>query len=69
MFHHIHIKPKDPTKLLTGTNTLVLVDGVPLKGVMEVNVHVAAQTTGFVTIKMAGSVEVEGDLSTVGVDP
>ena len=55
----IEIKQKDPSKLMTGMNTVVLLNGVPLKHASSIEVKVDAKGMGIVKIEMYANVTMD----------
>ncbi len=68
--HLVTIRKKAGVKnLMTGMNTEVLLDGVPLLGATAVYFHVNAREPARVTIEMFADVEIEGEMEVDKVEP
>lgn len=63
--HTFEIKQRDPKGLLHGANTLLLMDGKPVKGATRVTVEVGAKEVGKITIELFGRARVLGSFSEV----
>ncbi len=63
--HTFEIKQRDPEGMLHGANTLLLMDGKPVKGATKVTVEVGAREIGKITIELIGRARVLGSFSQV----
>lgn len=63
--HHFEIKPRDPTKMLTGSNTILLMDGVPVKGCCSFKFEVQAAEVAKVTIEMIGTFAMAAEIGEI----
>lgn len=55
----IEIKQKDPNKLMTGMNTIVLLNGSPIKHAKSIEVKVDAKGMGIVKLEMYAAVKMD----------
>lgn len=55
--HKITIKNKSPGKPLTGASTELLLDGKPLKGVVDFTLDITPRDVAKITIEMLADVE------------
>lgn len=58
--HSIKISQIDKTKIMTGNNTVITMDGKQLEGVTQVSVDIKAKGVAEVTIKMIGDIDIDG---------
>ena len=55
----VEIKQRDPNKLMDGSNTLVMLNGSPIKHAKSIEVKVDANGMGIVKIEMYASVSMD----------
>jgi hypothetical protein len=61
--HRIKIQKKNPdSKITTGANTEILIDGTPIKGVTEATLFLSPSEVGILRLSLVG--DIDADLMT-----